>query len=355
MAEKPLTHRGAATNPEGRFERHQRDRVDDGWWPDDDLPPLKTIVSDDASRSVITRNDSPDIPFDLSINPYRGCEHGCIYCYARPSHAYLGLSAGLDFETRLFAKPDAPRLLAAELRRPSYRCQTIAIGTNTDPYQPIERQRKIMRGIVKVLADFHHPLCITTKSALVARDIDLLAPMAAQGLASVAVSITTLDRDLARRLEPRAALPTKRLATIGALAKAGIPTAVMVAPVIPALTDGEMEAILAAAANQGVTAAGWTLLRLPFEVKDLFDEWLRRHAPGRHDHVLSLIRQTRNGKLNDSRFGRRFTGNGPMAELLAKRFHLAARKLGLNPTPARILRTDLFSPPSQPGDQLRLL
>ena len=354
MADKRLSHRGAATNPDGRFERHQRDRVDDGWWQDDDLPPPRTTVTDDASRSVITRNDSPTFRSTSQLIPIGAASMAASTATHGQVTPTSGCRPGLDFETRLFAKPDAPRLLAMELRRPSYRCQTVAIGTNTDPYQPVERQKRIMRGIIEVLAEFRHPVCITTKSALVARDIDLLAPMAAQGLASVAVSITTLDRDLTRRLEPRAALPAKRLAAIGALAKAGIPTSVMIAPVIPALTDHEMESILVAAAEQGATAAGWILLRLPFEVKDLFDDWLRRHAPGRRDHVLSLIRQSRDGKLNDSRFGRRFTGHGPMAELLDKRFRLAARKLGLDASPSRTLRSDLFSPPPQPGDQLRL-
>lgn len=354
MANREMSHRGAGSNPDGRFEAQRREAMDDGWWQDDDLPPLRTTVTLDKCRTIITRNSSPDIAFDQSINPYQGCEHGCIYCFARPSHAYWGLSAGLDFETRLFAKPDAPRLLETELRRPGYRCKTIALGTNTDPYQPIERRQRIMRGIVEVLAAFRHPLCITTKSALVVRDIDLLAPMAAEGLASVAVSVTTLDRDLARRLEPRAAAPERRLAAIQALAAAGIPTAVMVAPVIPGLTDHEMESILAAGAERGACSAAWILLRLPHEVSGLFEQWLLHHAPGRHDHVLSLLRQAHGGKLYDSGFGRRMTGNGPLSTLLDGRFRLAVGRLGLDRGPSRALRTDLFAPPPRPGEQLAL-
>jgi DNA repair photolyase len=340
MADLPLHHRGATANPDGRFEHHHRNSVDDGWWQEDDLPPLKTTLGLDRARRIITTNDSPDIPFDQSINPYRGCEHGCIYCYARPSHAYLGLSSGLDFETKLFAKPDAADLLDAELRRSVYRCATIAIGTNTDPYQPVERRQRIMRSLLEVLQAFRHPVCITTKSALVLRDIDILAPMAADGLASVTVSITTLDRDLARRLEPRAAVPSRRLAAIRDLARAGVPTAVSVAPVIPAAS--------------GASAASWILLRLPFEIKDLFDQWLARHAPGRRTHVLSLLRACRHGKLNEAAFGRRFAGEGPFAALLEARFQLALRRLGLSGRPRRHLRTDLFAVPPRPGDQLSL-
>ena len=354
MPRSSTPHRGTASNPGGRFERHTNEAFDDGWWQDDDLPPLRTTVAEDSTRTIIARNDSPDIGFDRSINPYRGCEHGCTYCFARPSHSYLGLSPGLDFETRLFAKPNAPALLEAELRNPRYRCQPIAIGTNTDPYQPIERQRRIMRGILEVLAAYRHPVSITTKSALVARDIDVLAPMAAQGLASVMISVTTLDRDLARRLEPRAAVPSQRLAAIGALSAAGIPTAVNVAPVIPALTDHEMETILAEAAQRGATGAGWILVRLPYEVKDLFDDWLAQHAPGRRDHVLSLLRQSRRGRLNDPSFGGRFRGEGPYADLLAQRFRIAISRLGLTGASRPPLRCDLFTRPPRPGDQMKL-
>ncbi len=354
MAKTPFQHRGASGNPDGRFERHRRESLDDGWWQDDDLPFLQTTLVLDHARQIISRNDSPDIPFEQSINPYRGCEHGCVYCYARPSHAYLGLSSGLDFETKLFAKPEAAPLLEAELRRTGYRCRTIAIGTNTDPYQPIERRQRIMRSVLDVLRAFRHPVCITTKSALIARDIDILAPMAADGLASVSISVTTLDRDLARRLEPRAAVPSLRLATIRALAEAGIPTNVSIAPVIPVLTDHEMEDILAAATAQGASTASWTLLRLPYEVKDLFDQWLARHSPGRRTHVLNQIRDCRQGKLNDGAFGRRFSGSGPLSLLLDNRFRLALRRLGLSARPPRPLRTDLFAPPPRPGDQLTL-
>jgi DNA repair photolyase len=343
--------RGALDNPSGRFEHHDRPAEDDGWWQEDELPPLRTTVSIDASRSVIVRQSSPDIPFDRSINPYRGCEHGCVYCYARPSHNYLGLSAGLDFETKLFAKPDAALLLDRELRHPAYRCKPIAIGTNTDPYQPIERERRIMRSILEKLASFQHPVTITTKSALVMRDLDLLAPMAEKGLVRVALSITSLDGDLARRLEPRASSPSKRLMAVRALSDAGIPTLVMAAPLIPALTDGELENILAASAEAGARHAAWILLRLPFETKELFDQWLQHHRPQRRDHVLSLIRQARGGKLNDSAFGQRFTGQGPYVEMIEQRFRLACRKLALNRTrPA--LRCDLFAAPPRPGDQM---
>jgi len=343
--------RGALDNPTGRFEHHDRPAEDDGWWQEDELPPLRTSVAVDTSRSVIVRQSSPDIPFDRSINPYRGCEHGCVYCYARPSHNYLGLSAGLDFETKLFAKPDAALLLDQELRQSSYHCKPIAIGTNTDPYQPIERERRIMRAILEKLAAFHHPVTITTKSALVMRDLDLLAPMAALGLARVALSITSLEGDLARRLEPRASSPPKRLAAIRALSAEGIPTMVMVAPLIPALTDSELENILAAAADAGAGHAAWILLRLPFETKELFDQWLQHHRPERRDHILSLIRQARAGKLNESAFGQRFTGQGPYVEMIQQRFALTCRKLRLNQgRPA--LRCDLFAVPPRPGDQL---
>ncbi len=354
MVKSQMPHRGTLANPAGRFETRGREELDDAWWERDELPPSETTVAEDASRSVITRNSSPDIGFEQSINPYRGCEHGCIYCFARPSHAYFGLSSGLDFETRLFAKPQAPELLERELSRPGYRCRTIAIGTNTDPYQPIERQRRIMRAILEVLSAFHHPVCITTKSALVVRDIDLLASLAGRGLARVAISLTTLDRDLARRLEPRAAVPERRLAAIGLLAKAGIPTMVMVAPVIPALTDHEMEAILAAAAAQGATAAAWTLLRLPYEVKELFDGWLQQHSPHRRGRVLDLLRQSHGGDIYRASFGRRLTGSGPIVDMVGQRFRLASHRLGLQQIRPEPLRTDLFRLPPQQGDQLDL-
>ncbi len=344
--------RGARSNPKPRFDRLGREAADDGWLPDE-VPPPGTTVQVDRAKSVISRNASPDVPFDRSLNPYRGCAHGCVYCFARPTHAYLDLSPGLDFETRLFVKPDAPRLLEAELRKPGYRPAVIAIGTSTDPYQPIEREHRIMRGCLEVLAAFNHPVTITTKSHLVTRDIDLLAAMAAKGLAAVSVSVTTLDRDLHRRLEPRAATPAKRLEAIRDLSEAGIPTTVMAAPIIPRINDHELEAILAAAKAAGAGNAACILLRLPHEVKDLFAEWLRVHFPDRADHVLSLVAQQRGGKLYDSAFGTRYTGTGPHAELLAQRFRLAQRRLGLEGGRLR-LDDGQFRVPPAPGDQLSL-
>ena len=347
--------RGAASNPSCRYESTSRVACDDGWGSlDEELPPLATTVQVDTARAVITRNRSPDIPFDRSINPYRGCEHGCVYCYARPTHAYLGLSPGQDFESRLFAKPDAPALLTGELARPGYRCEVIALGTNTDPYQPIERGRRITRGILEVLAAHNHPVGIVTKSNLVVRDIDILAPMAAKRLAKVFLSITTLDRGLARRLEPRAPSPARRLEALGQLAAAGIPAGVMVAPVVPALTDGEIERILEAAAGAGARSAGYVLLRLPLEVKDLFVEWLAVHAPLKADHVMSLVRQTRGGRAYDSTWELRMRGTGPYAEMIARRFHLACKRLGLNRRDWAF-DTGQFRPPPRPGDQLPLL
>lgn len=360
----PTPKRGAVSNAVGRYERFTREREADGWEqapvepaPEEDwdaLPPLRTHVQRDASRSILARNTSPDIPFDRSINPYRGCEHGCVYCFARPTHAYLGLSPGLDFESRLFEKPDAPALLEAELRRKSYRCAPIAIGTNTDPYQPIERDRRIMRGVLEVLRDYNHPVTIVTKSALVTRDIDILAPMAERRLVRVALSLTTLDRGLQRVLEPRAATPGARLAAMKALVDAGIPAAVMVAPVIPALTDHEIERILEKAAEAGADAAGWIFLRLPLEIRDLFEEWLRTHRPDRAERVLSLIRQSRDGTYYQSAWGKRMTGEGPIAQMIGNRFRIAARRFGMEPRDLA-LDTSLFRPPPRKGDQLALL
>ena len=351
--------RGAVTNPTGRYEPAERYAVDDGWEleGDDIPPPLRTSVTMETPRVIITTNDSPDIPFTQSINPYRGCEHGCVYCFARPTHAYMGLSPGLDFESKLFAKPNAPELLETELRKPGYRCQVIAMGTNTDPYQPIERELKITRRILEVLAAYNHPVCITTKSALVARDLDILAPMAARGLAAVAVSVTTLDRELARTLEPRAATPPKRLETIGRIAAAGVPASVMTAPMIPFLNDAEMERILEAAAEKGATSAGYVLLRLPLELKALFEEWLNTHAPGKAKHVLNQLRESRGGQLYVSEFGSRMRGTGVFAELMRKRFQRACERLGLNRGAAasRPLDTSQFAPPPRAGDQLKLL
>jgi DNA repair photolyase len=356
LPDRPLKARGAVGNPTGRYEPATRFRSDDGWGVAStaaDEPPLRTMVQADTSRSVITRNRSPDVPFEQSINPYRGCEHGCIYCFARPTHAWLGLSPGLDFESRLFVKTDAAALLERELAEPRYRCRVIAIGTNTDPYQPIERRYRVMRQLLELLARCDHPVAITTKSALVTRDLDLIAPMAARGLAAVAVSITTLDRELARRMEPRAATPAMRLETIRALAHAGVPTAVMAAPMIPGLNDHELERILEAAAAAGARGASYILLRLPLEIKRLFADWLEAHYPDRAKRVLHRVRDTRDGALYRSDFGTRKTGTGPYAELLAGRFRLAVRRLGIE-VPDWRLDTSQFRPP--PRDrQLRLL
>lgn len=349
--------RGAVGNPTGRFEALSREAFDDGWWQDEDLPPLGTRVTEEPARRIISRNASPDIPFEQSINPYRGCEHGCIYCYARPTHSYLGLSPGLDFETKLFAKSDAPSLLARELRRSGYRPTTIMLGSNTDPYQPVERRLEITRQVLQVLAAFRHPVAITTKSALVVRDIDILAAMAAERLAAVAVSITTLDRRLARTMEPRAASPARRLEAIKSLSTAGIPVSVMAAPLIPHLNDHELEGILAAAATAGATAAGYTLLRLPLELKELFTNWLDAHAPDRAARVLNRLRDCRDGSLYVSEWSTRMTGRGTYAELLAQRFTVACRRSGLDRLSAggRALDKTKFRPPPLPGDQLQLL
>ncbi|MBI3513509.1 MAG: PA0069 family radical SAM protein [Proteobacteria bacterium] len=356
LPDRPRKGRGAVSNRGSRYDAESRIAVDDGWTgvEDDDLPPLRTTVTPDATRTIIARNDSPDIGFDRSINPYRGCEHGCVYCFARPTHAYLGLSPGLDFETKLTAKFDAAALLERELGAKNYQCAVMAMGTNTDPYQPIEREHRITRRILEVLAAHNHPVGIVTKSALVTRDIDILAPMAAEGLATVLLSVTTLDGELARTLEPRASTPLKRLAAIEALARAGIPTGVMTSPMIPALNDSEMEAILAAARAAGALRAGMTLLRLPLEIKELFTEWLETHAPGKAKHVLSLIRQSRGGRLNDPDFHSRFVGTGAYAQMMNQRFRLACQKLGLNKTELR-LDTTKFRRPPRAGDQLTLL
>ena len=323
--------RGALSQIQGRFESAERSPFDDGWAEEAEAPPAPpTTVREETARSIIARNDSPDVPFEQSVNPYRGCEHGCIYCYARPSHAYLELSPGLDFETRLFAKTNAVGLLRQELSKRGYRAKPIAFGTNTDCYQPLERRYKIMRGLLELLAACEHPLTIVTKSALIERDIDLLAPMAKKNLVKAFVSVTTLDHRLARTLEPRAASPRRRVDTLRALAAAGIPCGVMVAPVIPALTDTSMESVLEAGAQAGASMAGWILLRLPNEVRPLFKEWLAAHHPQRADHVISIVRQTRGGRENDPNFGSRMTGSGNFAELIGRRFELACKRLGLN-------------------------
>jgi len=346
--------RGAQSNASGRYEPVARITFDDGWQNLEDLPAFKTTVTVDATRKIITRNDSPDISFDRSINPYRGCEHGCIYCFARPTHAYLGLSPGLDFESKLFVKPEAAKLLERELSAPGYVPRTIAIGTNTDPYQPIEREHQVMRRILEVLERFGHPVGIVTKSALVTRDIDILSRMAARRLAKVALSVTTLDPKLARVMEPRAATPARRLDALRQLSAAGIPTSVMVAPVIPALNDSEIERILDAAAAVGVKEAGYVLLRLPLEVRDLFREWLMANFPDRYRHVFKLVRETRDGKDYDSSWGKRQTGTGPIAWMIGRRFELACDKLGFNKVRTR-LTTEAFDPPRQGPEQLTLL
>ncbi len=345
--------RGAASNRTGRFEPQARVEIDDGWETGGELPPFRTEVRLEAARKIITRNDSPDIGFDRSINPYRGCEHGCVYCFARPTHAFLGLSPGLDFEARLTAKPNAAELLRRELSAPGYQPRTMALGTNTDPYQPIEREHRITRSVLEVLAETGHPVGIVTKSSLVARDIDILGPMAARGLAKVAISVTTLDPVLARRMEPRAPTPSRRLETVRRLADAGIPVSVLFAPVIPALNDHETERVLDAARAAGAGEAGYVLLRLPLEIKDLFQEWLVEHYPDRAQRVMSLIRETRGGKAYDARWGKRMTGDGAYAWTVGRRFELAARRLGLNARRLK-LRTDLFTPPPRPGEQLAL-
>ncbi|MBN8967739.1 MAG: PA0069 family radical SAM protein [Rhizobiales bacterium] len=345
--------RGAQSNASGRFEAEARVAFDDGWQSLDELPPFKTTVTVDTARKVITRNDSPDIAFDRSINPYRGCEHGCVYCFARPTHAYMGLSPGLDFESRLFVKPDAPQLLEKELAAPGYEPKVIAIGTNTDPYQPIEREHKIMRGILEVLEKAGHPVGIVTKSALVLRDIDILARMARRNLAKVAISVTSLDPKLARTMEPRASTPPKRLAALRQLTEAGIPAVVMTSPIIPALNDAELERILDAAAHAGVKEASYIVLRLPLEVRDLFREWLMANYPDRYRHVMTLIRDMRGGRDYDSQWGTRMSGTGPLAWMIGRRFDMACERLGLNKRRTK-LTTAHFVRPNKGGEQLDL-
>ena len=346
--------RGAGVNMSGRFEALSRSLFDDGWQGLEDLPAFRTTVFEEKPKSIISRNDSPDIGFDQSINPYRGCEHGCSYCYARPAHAYMGLSPGLDFESKIFAKPDAAKLLRAELSAKNYVPKTIALGANTDAYQPIERERRITRAILEVLSEFNHPLGIVTKSALVTRDIDILAPMARRGLVKVALSVTSLDPKLARAMEPRASTPAKRLAAIALLSEAGIPTVVMAAPIIPAVNDSEIEAILSAARTAGASEAGYVMLRLPHEVKDVFKDWLHATMPDRAAKVMSLVKSVSGGKEYDAAFGKRQTGTGPYAWTIGRRFELSCQRLGLN---RRKLKLDVsqFRRPPQPGEQLSLL
>jgi len=359
----PKRGRGATFNPDNRFRDATRVAVDDGWArePDPEIGEetsrqVRTTVTIQLARTIVTRNRSPDIPFDASINPYQGCEHGCIYCYARPTHAYLDLSPGIDFETKLFAKPDAPKLLREELAKPGYVCEPIALGTNTDPYQPIERDWKITRQVLEVLAEHEHPFSIVTKNALVERDLDILAPMAAKGMARAYLSITTLDPDLARKLEPRASAPARRLQAVRALADAGVPTGVMVAPVIPQLNDRDLEAILEAAAQAGAKGAGWVMLRLPLEVAPLFRDWLLAHYPDRAAHVMSLVQNLRGGKDYRSEWGTRMRGTGVFADIIEKRFEVACRRFGLNEEGARVkLDASKFRPPARDGGRQGML
>jgi len=349
----PSPGRAATSNRTGRFEPYDRETVDDGWDIDEALPPLRTEVTVERPRKVITRNTSPDLSFDRSINPYRGCEHGCIYCFARPSHAFLGMSSGLDFETRLIARPEAPDVLDRELRAKSYRPAVIAIGTNTDPYQPIEKEHRIMRRILEVLHAHRHPVAVVTKGTLIERDADILGEMGQMGLACVGISVTTLDRNVSRAMEPRVPAPERRLQTIRRLTEAGCPVRVMVAPVVPALTDHELEAILSRAAEMGAVAASWIMLRLPLEVAPLFREWLEDRFPDRAARVMGRVRELHGGRDYDPEFGKRMTGEGAFADLLAHRFAIAVKRLGLTKK-LPPLRTDLFCPPARAGDQLSL-
>ncbi|MFZ2469234.1 MAG: PA0069 family radical SAM protein [Parvibaculum sedimenti] len=346
--------RGALTNESGRFEAERRVLLDDGWGTIDAPPPLKTHVTAETPRTIITRNSSPDISFDRSINPYRGCEHGCVYCFARPTHAYMGLSPGLDFESRLFAKPNAAALLEKELSRKGYEVAPIAMGTNTDPYQPIEQRYRITRSILEVLSAYNHPVTIVTKSARVTRDLDILSDMARRDLVKVAISVTTLDARLARTMEPRASTPSRRFEAMTLLSQAGVPTGVMVAPVIPALNDSEIEKILTGAAYAGAQSAGFVLLRLPLEIKDLFREWLEENRPDAAEHVMSLIRSMRGGKDYDAEWGKRMRGTGPYAWQIGRRFEIATKRLGLDRGGWKLDGTK-FKVPPRVGDQLALL
>jgi len=346
IPDRPVKGRGAAASPEGRFESLTRTREDDGWFPPEDAGRPRTTLGVDRARRVLSRNNSPDVGFGRSINPYKGCEHGCAYCFARPTHSYLGLSPGMDFETKLFHKPDAPEQLARELAAPGYRPEPVALGINTDAYQPVERSTRLARRILEVLAEHRHPVTIVTKSALVERDLDILAPMARQGLASVAFSITSLDHDLSRRLEPRATAPARRVEAVRRLSAEGVPVSVLVAPVIPALNDMELEKILECSREAGAKHAGYVVLRLPYELAELFPAWLEAHYPEHKDKVLSILTELHGGKLYDSRFGTRMRGQGPWAELIARRFTVASRRLGYSRKWAP-LRTDLFRVPGR--------
>jgi len=350
----PMKGRGALTNATGRFEAHRVESVDDGWEQPELASQVATQVSPEPCRTIISRNDSPDVPFDQSINPYRGCEHGCVYCYARPTHAYLNLSPGLDFETRLFFKARAAELLEKELAKPGYRVSPIALGTNTDPYQPIERRLKVTRSILEVLWRHRHPCTIVTKGALIERDLDLLAPMAQERLVSVMISVTTLSDELKRVMEPRAAAPLARLRTIERLAGNAIPVGALIAPVIPAINDHEIESLVEAAAAHGACSAGFIMLRLPHEVRALFREWLETHFPLKAGHVMSLIRDMRGGRENDPRFGSRMRGEGEVAELIGQRFQLAVRRAGLDNVRRSELDLKAFRVPQPSTPQLAL-
>jgi DNA repair photolyase len=344
--------RGALSNAAGRFDL-TREAQDDGWWQEAPDPSVATEIRNELARSLISYNRSPDLPFDRSINPYRGCEHGCVYCFARPSHAYLGLSPGLDFETRLVARSNAAEVLRKELSARSYKVATLAIGTNTDPYQPCERDHLLMRQCLEVLQAFNHPVAIVTKGTLIERDIDILTDMARRGLVRVGISVTTLDAKLSRRMEPRAPVPARRLATIRRLSAAGVPVRIMTSPLVPGLTDHELEALLAAGQDAGADAASWIMLRLPREVSQLWQDWLHEHAPDRATKVMARLREMHGGRDYDPRWGHRMRGEGEYAEMIARRFRLACKRLGLAERTAP-LRTDLFAKPLQPGDQLSL-
>jgi DNA repair photolyase len=353
----PVKGRGAVSNPAGRFETRSVEAIDDGWSRADEREepvPFVTQVSPEPGKTIISRNDSPDVPFDQSINPYRGCEHGCVYCYARPTHAYLNLSPGLDFETRLFFKARAAELLEKELARPGYRVSPIALGANTDPYQPVERRLRVTRSILEVLWRSRHPCTIVTKGTLIERDLDLLVPMAEARLVSVMVSVTTLDEELKRVMEPRAAAPRARLRTIRVLARAGIPVGALIAPVIPAINDHEIERLVEAVAEHGARSAGYVVLRLPNELKELFRDWLATHFPLKAEHVLALIRQLRGGHENDARFGTRMSGEGDLAALISQRFKLATRRVGLDRERHQELDTTAFCRPPPTTPQLAL-
>jgi len=346
---------GAVSNREGRFARQTRQDAVEAWAAElDALPKLATVVRAEAAKSIISRNHSPDVPFEQSINPYRGCEHGCVYCFSRPTHSYLDLSPGLDFETRLYYKQNAAELLEAELRKPGYVCKPITIGANTDPYQPIEREHRITRQLLQTMLEYRHPVSLITKGTLIERDLDVLAELARLELVTVHVSVTSLNDDLKRRLEPRAASAKARLRVIERLNRAGVPVGVLVAPIIPALTDQELEAIVERVAAGGARTGGYVLLRLPHEVAGLFSEWLQAHYPDRAEHVMSLLRQSRGGRDYDSAWGRRMRGTGQFAELIDKRFDLACRKAGLTRRAGARLRTDQFTRPERSGDQLSL-